>query len=895
MRKLLSIMLVFFMLFGIIPTAFAQQPKANDVELLKHDITLAQNEEAHLYLKTTPAGGVEWKSSNEWVVEVNSRGDVRANGIGIAIVTVTSNDTGNSDIVRVTVTDHYIIYDSFDWGLGEWGIYDYDDDGFTWIRASDYDEPVQTLGWDAALCASYYPTNGDRLNSDDYLISSEFDIPYDVKTAELRFAVGGLYSDYYTEDLYVYMNKDVSDLSDLKANQIKYVPVNSDYMEITVDLTQFIGWENLTLAFRYVGDDKAGIWLDNAGIYIQYEKIDEIVITNADITPVAGENADDHLTYSIPSNAHYSVDEHIWWDYTNNNEFHGSFAAGDEYEAGWIIYADDGYEFFPDCTVTINGTAEIDWDYSSIYTYGTCYEVWTAPTVCEGEGELTVIPKIELSDVLLTAPEGELAGDYLTVNVPSNANYAVTDVYWHDDTTNTWVKNDETFISGHEYSTQFYVKPNDGYKFDDTTELYINGSKDNVDLYYSDIMSDGKYEVWTYPSVCGADLITISNVDITDVTLEAPEGGRVGDYLTANVPSDAPYTVEKAEWFSDASMYVLNEEHIFTAGDTYALCIVVVPKTGYKIADDVKVTINGSEDNVDWSASGVTPHGDKLGAWTFPKVCGEVEDKVIDTINVFNVDTQPIAGDMANQHMGYTLPADAHYKVVDIVWYNCDTENTIEPVATFEEGVMYQIVFTVAPEEGYKIATDAALLINGGDVDAKSYIHEAGEFARIGSIPQDAMQPADVTGVILHNTEMTMHVGENSALSWEVVPANAKNKNVTFSSSDESVAKVDDHGMVWAIGAGSAVITITTEEGGFTATCAVTVLDSGSPSVTVGDCNGDGKINTSDAVMILKFAAGMVGLDANQQTAADTNKDDKVNTSDAVLILKYAAGMITEF
>ena len=66
-------------------------------------------------------------------------------------------------------------------------------------------------------------------------------------------------------------------------------------------------------------------------------------------------------------------------------------------------------------------------------------------------------------------------------------------------------------------------------------------------------------------------------------------------------------------------------------------------------------------------------------------------------------------------------------------------------------------------------------------------------------------------------------------------------------------------------------------------------------NAVIGDANGDGKINTSDAVIILKLAAGMTQLDETQQKAADTNHDGKVNTSDAVRILKYAAGMITSF
>ena len=65
--------------------------------------------------------------------------------------------------------------------------------------------------------------------------------------------------------------------------------------------------------------------------------------------------------------------------------------------------------------------------------------------------------------------------------------------------------------------------------------------------------------------------------------------------------------------------------------------------------------------------------------------------------------------------------------------------------------------------------------------------------------------------------------------------------------------------------------------------------------VTIGDLNGDGKINTADAVIILKIAAGMIAQDENNSLSGDCNHDGKVNTADAVLILKYAAGMITEF
>ena len=60
-----------------------------------------------------------------------------------------------------------------------------------------------------------------------------------------------------------------------------------------------------------------------------------------------------------------------------------------------------------------------------------------------------------------------------------------------------------------------------------------------------------------------------------------------------------------------------------------------------------------------------------------------------------------------------------------------------------------------------------------------------------------------------------------------------------------------------------------------------------------GDVNGDSKVNTADAVYLLKNAAGMLTLTSEQMQVADLNHDGKINTADAVMILRYVAGIIT--
>ena len=91
------------------------------------------------------------------------------------------------------------------------------------------------------------------------------------------------------------------------------------------------------------------------------------------------------------------------------------------------------------------------------------------------------------------------------------------------------------------------------------------------------------------------------------------------------------------------------------------------------------------------------------------------------------------------------------------------------------------------------------------------------------SITIDAQTNVPVTGVTLSQTELSLTEGNTAQLTATVKPDDATNKNVTWSSDDTSVATVDATGKVTAVSAGTATITVTTEDGEKTATCTVTV------------------------------------------------------------------------
>jgi uncharacterized protein YjdB/C1A family cysteine protease len=94
-------------------------------------------------------------------------------------------------------------------------------------------------------------------------------------------------------------------------------------------------------------------------------------------------------------------------------------------------------------------------------------------------------------------------------------------------------------------------------------------------------------------------------------------------------------------------------------------------------------------------------------------------------------------------------------------------------------------------------------------------VGEAGEWWSVGSV--------GVTGVSLNRTGTTLVVGFTEQLTATVLPDNAKNKNVTWSCGNNAIATVSSGGLVKGVSVGTAYITATTRDGGYTATCAVTV------------------------------------------------------------------------
>ncbi len=86
----------------------------------------------------------------------------------------------------------------------------------------------------------------------------------------------------------------------------------------------------------------------------------------------------------------------------------------------------------------------------------------------------------------------------------------------------------------------------------------------------------------------------------------------------------------------------------------------------------------------------------------------------------------------------------------------------------------------------------------------------------------------EVSGISLNKSELVLNVDKTEPLKATISPSNALNKKISWTSSDTAVATVDKNGKVTAVKKGKATISATTADGKKTATCIMTVTDTGS-------------------------------------------------------------------
>lgn len=137
------------------------------------------------------------------------------------------------------------------------------------------------------------------------------------------------------------------------------------------------------------------------------------------------------------------------------------------------------------------------------------------------------------------------------------------------------------------------------------------------------------------------------------------------------------------------------------------------------------------------------------------------------------------------------------------------------------------------------------------------------------------------TAISLNKTTAVLTLGNTLQLTATILPINAANKTVNWTSSDSSIATVDNNGLVTAVATGTATITATTTDGSnLSASCEVIV------HAERGDLNCDGKVNMDDLTELINYllTSDATGIDLS---GADCDLNGSVGMDDLTTLINF--------
>ena len=362
-------------------------------------------------------------------------------------------------------------------------------------------------------------------------------------------------------------------------------------------------------------------------------------------------------------------------------------------------------------------------------------------------------------------------------------------------------------------------------------------------------------------------LQSVTSIGLNETSLTMDAGSSF--QLTADVyPYDA--TEKAIEWScSDESVATVDQDGLVTALTKGSCTITVTAKDG-GISESCQITVPNT-------ATYVTKAEDFQSEHPYGKNCSDIwvyEKKGAGSISVtFTADTALEADTDAD----YILIKDENGEVVG---QYSETELAGKTIKVDGSKFWLQLV------------SDA--------IDSKDYGFSVSKI-EVGEASEDP-EKVEVTGVSLDETELNLTINDTSTLTATIEPSDATNQNVSWSSDNKNVATVDEDGNVTAVGAGTATITVTTEDGEYTAECVVTVADTvvQVTGVSLGRTSLDlsvGKSATLEATISPKDATNTnVSWSSDNESVATVDENGKVTAvaaGEATITVKTEDGEYT--
>ena len=374
-------------------------------------------------------------------------------------------------------------------------------------------------------------------------------------------------------------------------------------------------------------------------------------------------------------------------------------------------------------------------------------------------------------------------------------------------------------------------------------------------------------------------LVTALTAGTVKITAAATDGSNVTDTCTITITGD-PVTPDIV--LVDSITIKPKDLELNFDDEPYTLKATILPENATN-----KNLVWSSKDeaiaSVDAASGEVTPH--KAGTTTITATAADESGvKGTCTITVTDADTDikaasiTVTPDKVNLNAGETKQLTKTIAPEDTTNKNVTWSSSNESVATVtEDGLIKAIakgtaVITAAAEDGSDVKGTCTVTVTDTDTDIKA--------ASITVTPD----------------KVNLNAGETKQLTKTIAPEDTTNKNVTWSSSNESVATVTEDGLIKAIAKGTAVITAAAEDGSdVKGTCTVTVTENATPKII--------KVSsiaiTPKSVSLKKGAASQLRASIAPSNATNkavlwaSNKSSVASVSQSGLVRAISAGTAT--
>ncbi|MGN0808035.1 MAG: beta strand repeat-containing protein [Candidatus Coproplasma sp.] len=389
--------------------------------------------------------------------------------------------------------------------------------------------------------------------------------------------------------------------------------------------------------------------------------------------------------------------------------------------------------------------------------------------------------------------------------------------------------------------------PVTGVSLNTTTLALSIGNKASLLATVAPTNATNKAVTWTSSDPTVATVVdgVVTALKTGETTITVTTQGKGSDGTTTysascTVTVSATIAVEKVTISGEASEIAVDGTTTLTA--TVTPSNATNKTVAWSSSNESVATVSGGT-VTGVSAGTVTIYaeaGGKSASYTIT-VTGVKLDKTSATL-IYGVDASlTLTATAYTSAESYTLSwATSNASVASISY--TDNVCTVTPVAVSETAVTITVTLTVGDNE--YTATCTVTVTDSATVA--------------------------VTGVTLNKTSTSIEIGSTETLTATIAPADATNKAVTWTSSDPTVATVSG-GVVTALKTGETTITVTTDDGGYTATCTVTVTVVVSTSYTVTFKNYDGSTLETDSGLLIDATPSYGG-------STPTKTEDTYNT-----------------